>query len=165
MKEYKVVGWVSYDSNYPTVETNAENLRSILFAVRKEIIDNKYYFSGAEHQNADTGVPVFDDGTCFRASMRCWGQIMASIYTGPDGKQLSYMDFYMFMDEESVLPEYKEVEVLPNQEADNFSGIVVPEDQEVVYGSISAGMPFITTDKAVQDLYDYYMERLKEEQE
>ena len=165
MKEYKVVGWVSYDSNYPTVETNAENLRSILFAVRKEIIDNKYYFSGAEHQNADTGVPVFDDGTCFRASMRCWGQIMASIYTDQDGKQLSYMDFYMFMDEESVLPEYKEVEVLPNQEADNFSGIVVPEDQEVVYGSISAGMPFITTDKAVQDLYDYYMERLKEEQE
>ena len=165
MDEYRIVGWASYDSNYPTKEVNENNLRHVLYAVRKEIMDNRYLFSGEEHQNAITGVPVFEDGTCFRASMRCWAQIMASIYPDSEGNQRSYMDFYMFMDEESILPEYKELDVLPNPEGDDFAGIVVPTDQEIVYQSLSAGMPFITTDKALQVLYEYYKERLEEELE
>ena len=109
MDEYKIVGWADYDSEYPTKRVNEDNLRKVLFAVRKEIMDNKYYFSGEDHQNSLTGVPVFEDGTCFRSSMRCWAQIMASIYTDSEGNQRSYMDFYMFMDEDSRLPEYEEL--------------------------------------------------------
>ena len=41
----------------------------------QEIIEKGYLFSGEEHQNGLTGVPVFSDGTCFRASMRSWGMI------------------------------------------------------------------------------------------
>lgn len=165
MDEYKIVGWADYDSEYPTKRVNEDNLRKVLFAVRREIMDNKYYFSGEDHQNSLTGVPVFEDGTCFRSSMRCWAQIMASIYPDSEGNQRSYMDFYMFMDEDSRLPEYEELDVLPNKDLDDFSGLIIPMDQEIVSSSLMAGMPFITTDKALQYLYEYYLAKQEETKE
>ena len=90
---------------------------------------------------------------------------MASIYTDSEGNQRSYMDFYMFMDEDSRLPEYEELDVLPNKDLDDFSGLIIPADQEIVFQSLSIGMPFITTDKALQYLYEYYLAKQEETKE
>ena len=163
--DLKIIGWTDFDCEFPTRKVSGEDLSNLVLLIQQEIYDKGYIFGGEDHQLEATGVPVFNDGTCFRASMRCWGLIMSQIYQGPNGEEYSYMDFYMFMDEESILPEYKELDVLPNPEGDDFSGIVVPTDQEIVYQSLSAGMPFITTDKALQVLYEYYKERLEEELE
>ena len=150
MDEYKIVGWTDYDSEYPTKRVNEDNLRKVLFAVRKEIMDNKYYFSGEDHQNSLTGVPVFEDGTCFRSSMRCWAQIMASIYTDSEGNQRSYMDFYMFMDEESRLPEYEELDVLPKALNDAI-------DEEAK----NKGVQYVTNERADFSIAELDFDKIK----
>ena len=91
----KIVGWTDFDSEYPTKNVTKEELFKLVEIVREEIYNNGYIFSGEQHQMSATGVPVFSDGTCFRCSMRFWGYLMTTIYNGPNGEQLSYMDFYM----------------------------------------------------------------------
>ena len=157
MDEYRIVGWASYDSNYPTKEVNENNLRHVLYAVRKEIMDNRYLFSGEEHQNAITGVPVFEDGTCFRASMRCWGTIMASIYKGENREKLSYMDFYMSTPQELILPEEKEICVTPKEINEDPVGYYTKEDVDVLAQALNFDLEFMTTDKVLQKMYKEMM--------
>lgn len=156
MGELKIVGWVSFDSEYPTKYVNEENMKEVLDLVRQEIIEKKYMFSGEEHQNASTGAPVFSDGTCFRASMRCFGAIMASIYRGANNEELSYMDFYMYLDGKSVLPESNKIDVKPNEDEEPCFGLSINQDKQIIMESLSLGMPFMTTDKVLQELYEYF---------
>ena len=80
MEKLRIVGWTNFDSQYPSKPCTKEEMDEIILLIREEIIKNKYYFSGEEHQYSLTGVPVFSNGTCFRASMRCWGYLMSTIY-------------------------------------------------------------------------------------
>ncbi len=155
MNQLKIVGWSDFDGPYPTRKYNAEELQQILQMIRKEIMENEYVFSGHEHQYSSTGVPVFSDGTCFRASMRCWGGIMAAIYQGEDEQELSYMDFYMpFSEETSNLPPLIEIHVEPAVLEEESSGCTRREDREMIEEAIAFGMPFMTQDKVLKKLYE-----------
>lgn len=153
MSELKIVGWVDFDSYYPTKKLTSEQLNEVLYLIRKEIIDNGYLFSGEEHQNSLVGAPLFSDGTCFRASMRAWGTIMAGCYEGPGGMKLTYMDFYMSLGEETRMPEYEEYDIIPAEVEDESIGCTIKEDRQLIEESLSFGMELMTTDKVLEKLY------------
>lgn len=153
MDNLRIIGWENFDCEYPTRKFNGNELNEVLNLIRREIAENNYVFSGAEHQNSSTGVPVFSDGTCFRASMRAWGQVMASVYSGADGEKLSYMNFYMSLGDASVMPEYKIIDVEPAVLEEESIGCTTKEDREVVNQSIAMDMFFMTTDKVLKKMY------------
>lgn len=155
MAELKLVGWVDFDSEYPTKNTTQEELSLMIELIKQDILKNGYRFSGEEHQNALTGVPLFSDGTCFRASMRAWGTIMAMIYSDVDGINYPYMEFYMSLDN-SVLPEYKTIDILPNKDVEESFGCTVKEDAQLINEALSYGMPLMTTDKVLSVIMDKY---------
>ena len=159
MTELKIVGWTHFDCEYPTRKLKGEDLIAVYELIQEEIVRNQYVFSGQEHQCDSTGVPVFSDGTCFRASMRSWGKLMASLYSGPNGEELSYMDFYMSLGEDSVMPEYSDINVEPAVLDDESIGCITKEDKQIVQESLSLGMTFLTTDKVLEKL----AEKMKEE--
>lgn len=151
MNELKIIGWASFDDAYPTRQYSGEELSYVVQLIQQEIANNKYCFSGEEHQNSMTGVPVFSDGTCFRASMRCWGLIMAGVHSALDGKEYSYMDFYMSLSD-SKMPEFETLDITPAVVENSMPGYITKQDQEMISQSKMFGMPFITTDKVLQDM-------------
>ncbi len=153
MNKMKIVGWTSFDSTYPMKKLNNKELKEVLHLIKEEIIKNNYLFSGEQHQYSLTGMPVFSDGTCFRASMRCWGHIMSKIHEGPGGLQLSYMDFYMMPDFEEKLPQDSTIEVKPAVLDDISIGCTIKEDHNVLDEAISFGFAFVTTDKVLEKVY------------
>ncbi len=159
MTELKIVGWTHFDCEYPTRKLKGEDFIAVYELIQEELARNQYVFSGQEHQCEPTGVPVFSDGTCFRASMRSWGKLMASIYSGPNGEELSYMDFYTSLGEDSVMPEYSDINVEPAILDDESIGCITKEDKQIVEESLSLGMTFLTTDKVLEKL----AEKMKEE--
>ena len=159
MEELKIIGWTFFDDVYPTKKVNQEELMQMLNLIKESIYENGYVFSGEEHQNCSTGVPVFSDGTCFRASMRAWGSIMCQMYSGPDGEELTYMDFYMSLGESSRLPEYVEITVEPAEVEEESVGCTIKQDKNMIEESLALGMSFITTDKVLKKLF----EKLKNE--
>jgi hypothetical protein len=154
MTELKIIGWTDFECEYPTKKLSNEELNQVIYLIREEIIENGYLFSGEEHQNSFTGVPVFSDGTCLRASMRAWGLIMSQCYQGPDGKELSYMDFYMSLGDISRLPEHKELNVEPQVVDEESSGLTIKADRQVIDESLSFGMTFLTTDKVLKSILE-----------
>jgi len=64
-------------------------------ALREAILARGLRRGGDWHQNAADGVPVFDDGCTATFSFRAWGDLMAAIWAGEDGRDYEYMDFYM----------------------------------------------------------------------
>ena len=64
-------------------------------ALRQAIIARGLRRGGEWHQNAQDGVPVFDDGTVGTFSFRSWGDLMAATWSGEDGHGYSYMHFCM----------------------------------------------------------------------
>ena len=132
MSELRIVGWRSFECEYPSRQCTQEEMDEIIALIREEIIKNKYYFSGEEHQCSSTGVPVFSDGTCFRASMRCWGYIMSTIYSGPNNERLSYMDFYMSLGKDAILPKEEPIDVNPAKLDEEGLGLMVKEDGELL---------------------------------
>ena len=152
--ELKIVGWTDFDSDYPTIIMDNNDIGSVVNLIKKEIIEKDYVVSGEEHQNSITGVPVFSNGTCFRASMRAWGAIMASCYEGPGGMQLSYMDFYMSLGAESRMPLYEDIEIEPATFVDESIGCTIKEDRQLIEESLAFGMELMTTDKVIIKLYD-----------
>lgn len=154
MKELEIVGWTYFEDKYPSKKMTQEEIQYALRLVATEIVKNGYKFSGEEHQNSFTGVPVFSDGTCFRASMRSWGMIMASLYRDSEGNNLSYMDFYMSLGDESVLPEENDFDVEVGEVEETTWGLTCPQDRDIVLESLQLGMPFMTTDKVLQEMYD-----------
>jgi hypothetical protein len=151
MSELKIVGWTDFESDYPTKELNEQNTDAVVGLLVQAIPDGGYRFSGGDHQCAATGVPVFSDGTAFRASMRCWGMIMAMAWSKTSPVELSYMDFYASVDGERVLPEAAEIPVAPAAlEGKDHPGCAIQADAQVLQESAAMGMPLMTTDKVLQ---------------
>lgn len=150
----KIVGWTDFDCRYPTPKVTGEAFSEMLQLIREEIYEHGYIFAGQDHQNSATGVPVFSDGTCFRASWRAWGSIMAQMYTDSEGNALSYMDFYMSLGDNAVMPEWSPIDVIPAV-VDNLSvGCTLKQDRQMVEESLAMGMPFITMDVVLQNYYE-----------
>lgn len=152
MSELKIIGWTNFDSNYPTKAYNQEELNQVVNLIRDEIAKNGYRFSGNDHQYVPCCVPVFSDGTCFRASMRCWGSIMALVHSNE--LQLSYMDFYCDTYGEVVHPKTGELTVQPCELEKNYPGYTLQEDIQILSESLSVGIPFLTTDKVLKVICD-----------
>ena len=151
--ELKVVGWTNYDSDFPSITVSNEELNEVLAVVVEAIREGEYMISGQDHQCSYAGVPVFDNGTCFRASMRSWGTIMTFAYPEVNGQKTSYMDFYMSTPSEEKIPDTLSLDIEP-MVSDNFNGIITPQDSEMISQSIQMGIPFMTTDKALNHLMD-----------
>ena len=154
MEDLKIVGWVDFDSNYPTRKFKSEDLNKVIYLIRKEISEKGYIFSGEEHQNSMVGTPLFSDGTCFRASMGAWGLIMAGCYEGPGGMTLTYMDFYMSIGDKTRMPEYEDIYLEPAVGVEETIGCTIKEDRQLIEESLSFGMEFMTTDKVLKELYN-----------
>ena len=71
--EYKIVGWADYDSEYPTKRVNEDNLRKVLFAVRKEIMDNNLILDKISGSEQDAEISASADA------------LIESIYTSIKG--------------------------------------------------------------------------------
>lgn len=106
----KVIGWTDYD-NYDLVDYSDSNYEiedAEYMVIYNEVRKNKYLFSGSDHQNLDTGVPVLNNGKKVLFSMREWASLMESIYD--KNGTLSYMDFMTYIDyyySDGQLPESK----------------------------------------------------------
>ena len=163
MDKIKIVGWTNFDSDYPCKRRTDNELSELLAALKEEIFNNKYCFSGEAHQYSMTGVPVFSDGTCIRMSMRAWGYLMAGIYSDVHGINLSYMDFYMDVFKDEKQPELIKILVEPAEiDPDDYqTGIVVKEDSELISETLSMGIDLMTTDKVLKE----YMELIKQGEE
>lgn len=151
--DLKIVGWTDYDSEYPSITVSNEEIGEVVSIVVDEIKEKGYAFSGNDHQNSYTGVPVFDNGTCLRASMRTWGMIMSFAYPEIDGKRTQYMDFYMYCAVDEKMPEAMALSVKP-ADSDNFAGMITQQDGEMISQSLQMGIPFMTTDKALNAIMD-----------
>ena len=122
-------------------------------SIVKEISDNGYIFSGEEHQNASTGVPILEDGSCFRASMRSWGIIMSAAYPTISERATNYMDFYMSTPSEANLPELSDINIEPSK-SNYQGGFMSPEDNRILSDALSSGIPLLTTDKVLSSVYN-----------
>lgn len=161
MNELKLVGWASFECEYPTPKLNKEDMNKLIELIKKDIVKNRYIFSGAEHQQSRTGVPVFSNGTCFRASMRCWGVIMSELLEGPNGESLTYMDFYMSVACESNLPVYKDINIEPAVVSLESAGCTLKVDRQLVDDAIANNMPLLTSDKVLKKLYKMKLQENK----
>jgi len=155
--DLKIIGWTNYDSCFPSIEVAQDEVNDLILTVAGEIKNNGYMLSGDDHQNSDTGVPVFENGTCFRASMRAWGFIMAVAFPEINGNETQYMDFYMSTPLERKLPVSNNIDVTPAS-FDNFNALISPQDSEMLSQSVQMGIPFMTTDKALNSLMDQIKE-------
>ena len=156
------MGWTNFECRYPTKTVEGEEVTQIVQLFGDEVVKYGYSFSGQEHQNALTGVPVFSDGTCLRASMRAWGQIMAAIYSSVEGVNLSYMDFYMDSYKETVLPEFSDVDIEQGNVEDERPGMILQEDAELIYSTIEMGMELMTFDKVIKTYVELIQKANKE---
>ena len=64
-------------------------------ALRAAILARGLRRGGDWHQNAPDGLAVFDDGAIGTFTFRAWGDLMAAVWSGVDGRGYGYMDFYM----------------------------------------------------------------------
>ena len=154
MSDIKVIGWTSFDSKFPSKNYDVVELEDVISAILDEIAENNYIFSGEEHQYGMTGVPVLSDGTGFRCSMRCWGSLMAQVYDGPGGVKLNYMDFYMSLGKDTIMPEYKEIDIEPLTDLEESDGYMIQEDSQVINEAMKMGMPLMTTDKVLKKYFE-----------
>ena len=157
MADLKLIGWTNFECKYPSRNIDNETLNEVVQLIGDDFIMNGYCFSGQDHQTSLTGVPVFSDGTCLRASMRAWGQIMAAIFSAVEEKDYSYMDFYMDTPNETVLPEESEIEIEPAYMEEERPGMILNEDVELIRSAIEMNMELMTLDKVIKR----YVELLK----
>ena len=150
MSELRIVGWTHFECAYPSKNLDGPEVREIVQLIGDEAVAHGYAFSGQDHQTAATGVPVFSDGTCLRASMRAWGQIMAAIYSAVDAQELSYMDFYMDCYKQTALPAATSIDVAPGHVENERPGMILPEDAQLIASTIQMGMELMTFDKVIQ---------------
>ncbi len=158
MENLKVVGWTDFESDYRTRTLNVQDLSNVIEIIKKEIIDKGYKFSGEEHQNSPYGVPVLSDGTCFRASMRCWGYIMAMAYSTEE-KKYTYMDFYMSLGSKCVEPKDEPIDVEPAVLEQYIVGWTTQEDNEILIECLNSDMDFMTSDKVLRRLFSMLKEK------
>lgn len=157
MEELKLVGWTDFDCEYPTDKCTKELMNRKVELIKEALAKNFYVFSGHEHQYSPSCTPVFSDGTCFRASMRCWGSIMAEIYSGPNGEELSYMDFYMPLGHAN-LPDGDYIDLKPAKVEEESFGCTLKQDRQMIDEAINSGIGFLTTDKVLKKRYEKALE-------
>ena len=162
MDKLRIVGWTNFECEYPTKNAQGEEFREIMQLIGDEVVKHGYSFSGQDHQNELTGVPVFSDGTCLRASMRSWGYIMAAIYSEIEGKEITYMDYYMDSYKEKLMPEYKDVDVEIGHVEEERPGMIVEEDVQLLSQSVAMGIKLMTFDKVLNG-YAELLKQYKEE--
>ena len=80
--------WADY------IATWDASVHPYLEALKADVLASDRFICGNEHQDADDGVPLFEDGTVASLSFRAWGDLMAAIATEKDGKNHNYMEFY-----------------------------------------------------------------------
>lgn len=155
MGKLKVVGWTDWDSTYPTIDFRNYEQQEVIEAVMDAVMDEGLLFTGLTHQNNAHGVPVFDNGTCLRCSMRAWGALMAGFYAEDD-----YMNYYMETEYNEVTSE-KNPDVPPNEEEFNNGALpmLIPPDQQVMSQALSFGVEFVTSDKAIRIFWPLYKRR------
>ena len=114
----RVVDWISYDEaedktasvgwlggwfgseddahdRWPDYLAHFEpEVHPYLEALKDDVLASGRFLTGAQHQDSDSGVPMFEDGTAGIFSFRAWGDLMAAIATVKDGKDHNYMEFY-----------------------------------------------------------------------
>ena len=161
MEKLRIVGWTNFECEYPTKNAQGEEFREIMQLIGDEVVKHGYSFSGQDHQNELTGVPVFSDGTCLRASMRSWGYIMAAIYSEIEGKEITYMDYYMDSYKEKLMPEYKAIDIEIGHVEEERPGMIVEEDVQLLSQSVAMGIKLMTFDKVLNG----YAELLKQYKE
>ena len=152
--DIKIIGWTSFDCSYPTRKLSFEELDEIITLIKEDMYQNGYVFGGEDHQYGFTGVPVFSDGTCFRASMRCWGAIMAEMFLGPNDEKFTYMDFYLSFGDQAIMPEYSLIAVAPAENIIESFGCTSKQEREIIDQSLMMNMEFMTTDKVLKKLYE-----------
>ena len=150
MAEIKIIGWTNFECKYPSRNVEGDEFFDIASLIAEQVLLNGYCFSGQNHQNSSTGVPVFSDGTCLRASMRVWGRIMSLIFSMVDGKTYSYMNFYMNCPKEVNLPDLIPFEVESAIIEDERPGLIQDEDIELISSSIQTGTELVTFDKVIK---------------
>ena len=161
MEKLRIVAWTNFECEYPTKNAQGEEFREIMQLIGDEVVKHGYSFSGQDHQNELTGVPVFSDGTCLRASMRSWGYIMAAIYSEIEGKEITYMGYYMDSYKEKLMPEYKAIDIEIGHVEEERPGMIVEEDVQLLSQSVAMGIKLMTFDKVLNG----YAELLKQYKE
>jgi hypothetical protein len=151
MKKLKLVGWTHFECEYPTPKVDKDEMMVYVELIKKELKKKRYFFSGEGHQNSLTGVPVFSDGTCFRASMRAWGLMMARAHTD-EHNQYTYMDFYMANGGFTRFPKIKKIKVEPAVVENISFGCTLESDRQIIAESKAYGLTFMTTDKVLKKL-------------
>ncbi len=157
MNELKIVGWTNFECDFPSrnMSGSGQEIKKVVQLIGDEVVKHGYSISGKDHQNSSTGVPVFSDGTCLRASMRAWGQIMSAIYSSIEGINLSYMDFYMDAYKKTVLPEYREIKIEPGYVENELPGMIINEDVQLINSSLQMGMGLMTLDKVIKNYVEW----------
>ena len=164
MREFKIVGFTSYDSAYLTAQILEEEFPHVFDLVVEEIKKNGYCFSGEDHQNHERTVPIFANGTVLRCSMRLWAQMMAEAHNGDKN---SYMDFYMDVPGESIYPE-EETKVKPAETGSPYA-YLADRDVDLMMETVMVGIDtLMTTDKAILSLWPtfktYIQNQMKQKQ-
>ena len=96
--------------------------------------------------------------------MRAWGTVMTYAYPQIEDNATNYMDFYMETPLDKKLPEYKEIDVEPFDD-ENFGGLIVKQDNELLSQTIQMNMPLMTLDKTLQFIYEGIMAQLEDEED
>jgi len=71
------------------------DVHPMLEVLRRSIIEHKIRCTGEEHQNGSHAIPLWSNGRVDTYSHRAWGDLMAAVWSTEDGKNYSYMDFYL----------------------------------------------------------------------
>ena len=89
-------GWFAKGLRWPDyLERWKPEARRYLEALRDEALSRGIRGTGAWHADElERGVPLFNDGTFASFSQRGWADLMAAIWSGTDGRDYGYADFY-----------------------------------------------------------------------
>ncbi len=73
-----------------------ETVHPYIHALREAVVEGGIRHGGDWHQNSESGVPVFSDGSVARFTYRAWGDLLAAIWTKEDPEtRYTYLTFYM----------------------------------------------------------------------
>lgn len=73
-----------------------DRIKPYVETLKEDILNKEIKEGGDWHQNADDGVPVFEDDTYLTMSYRAWGAMLAAIWNSTlEEPKYHYMDFYM----------------------------------------------------------------------
>ena len=160
MEELFIVGWASYDSDYPTINLQEIDSLMVQNLIFNEIKKENLVFGGDSHQENLLGCPVFSNGTIFRASMRVWGMIMAIAHSNIDEIGMpNYMNYYMNMSNEKFSRNEATVEI-NKEEVDNGAlPSLCQQDMQIISECLYLETEFVTNDKALKTIYPLFKMR------